>query len=400
MRKGWEYKKLGEVGTFLRGKGIQKTDFVEKGLPCIHYGQLHTIFGVSTDKHLSNISQELYEKSIIASKNDVLVALTSEDVEGSCRSTAWLGNYDVAISSDAAVYKHSMNPKFVTYYLRSNSFFVEKSKYARGFKVTHIKTSDIAKIPIPIPPQSTQLAIVSELDKINELIRLKKEQLKDFDNLAQSLFYEMFGDPVENEKGWEVKKLGEISSLICNGNTPKGGSEVYVDNGILFLRSQNVWKNRLDLDDVAFIDEATHKSLKKSALNHHDLLITKTGRVNTENSSLGRTALFEGEDGSANINGHVYLVRLKEGMVHKYVLYILISNSYRELIRRTCVGGIDKRQLNKNHIEDFPIIFPPLSLQHLFAQRIEQIEREKSEVQKSIQDLETLLASRMQYWFE
>ena len=210
----------------------------------------------------------------------------------------------------------------------------------------------------------------------------------------------MFGDPVENEKGWEVKKLGEISSLICNGNTPKGGSEVYVDNGILFLRSQNVWKNRLDLDDVAFIDEATHKSLKKSALNHNDLLITKTGRVNTENSSLGRTALFEGEDGSANINGHVYLVRLKEGMVHKYVLYILISNSYRELIRRTCVGGIDKRQLNKNHIEDLPIILPPLPLQRLFAQRIEQIEREKSEVQKSIQDLETLLASRMQYWFD
>lgn len=156
----------------------------------------------------------------------------------------------------------------------------------------------------------------------------------------------------------------------------------------------------MDLDDVAFIDEATHKSLKKSALNHYDLLITKTGRVNTENSSLGRTALFEGEDGSANINGHVYLVRLKEGMVHKYVLYILISNSYRELIRRTCVGGIDKRQLNKNHIEDFPIIFPPLPLQHLFAQRIEQIEHQKSEVQKAITDLETLLASRMQYWFE
>lgn len=130
------------------------------------------------------------------------------------------------------------------------------------------------------------------------------------------------------------------------------------------------------------------------------MLITKTGRVNTENSSLGRTALFEGEDGSANINGHVYLVRLKEGMVHKYVLYILISNSYRELIRRTCVGGIDKRQLNKNHIEDFPIIFPPLPLQHLFAHRIEQIEHQKSEVQKAITDLETLLASRMQYWFE
>ena len=130
------------------------------------------------------------------------------------------------------------------------------------------------------------------------------------------------------------------------------------------------------------------------------MLITKTGRINTENSSLGRTALFVGEDNSANINGHVYLVRLKDGMVHKYVLYILISNSYRELIRKTCVGGIDKRQLNKDHIEDFPIIFPPIELQKKYVERVELIEKQKEQVSSTIKDLETLLASRMQYWFD
>lgn len=213
MRKGWEYKKLGEVGTFLRGKNILKSDFVEKGLPCIHYGQIHTKFGISTDTHLTETSQEVYNKAIIASKNDVLIAITSEDLEGSCKATAWLGDYDVAVSAHAAVFKHNLNPKYIVYYLKSQSFYIEKSKYARGFKVMEIKPTDIAKIPIPIPPKSTQLAIVSELDKINELIRLKKEQLKDFDNLAQSLFYEMFGDPVENEKGWEVKKLGEVCTF-------------------------------------------------------------------------------------------------------------------------------------------------------------------------------------------
>ena len=191
-----------------------------------------------------------------------------------------------------------------------------------------------------------------------------------------------------------------MSSLICNGNTPKGGSEVYVKEGFLFLRSQNVWKNRLELDDVAYIDEQTHAKLKKSVLMHNDLLITKTGRVNTENSSLGRTALFEGEDGSANINGHVYLVRLKKGMLHKFVLYILISNSYRELIRKTCVGGIDKRQLNRDHIEDFPIIFPPMDLQEKFVMRIEKIKKKKKQLNSTIIDLETLLASRTQYWFD
>ena len=291
-------------------------------------------------------------------------------------------------------------PKLLYYYFCSSKFKGFLSSIGNGANINNIKFVDIAKDHFSVPEKTTQQSIIEELDKINELIRLKKEQLKDYDNLAQSIFYEMFGDPVVNEKGWEVKKLGELSDLICNGNTPKGGSEVYVDTGFLFLRSQNVWKNRIELDDVAFIDEATHKSLKKSSLKHNDLLITKTGRINTENSSLGRTALFEGEDNSANINGHVYLVRLKDGMVHKFVLYILISNSYRELIRKTCVGGIDKRQLNKDHIEDFPIIFPPIELQKKYVERIELIEKQKEQVRSTIQDLETLLASRMQYWFD
>ena len=397
MRKGWEYKKLGEVGKIVTGSTPSTKDES-------NYSPREYCFVKPSDLPSQGIADieetEYYVSKVGLSKSRVL---PSGSVLVSCIGS--IGKIGILTKEacsnqqiNAIIPQDEIDSRFIAYSLYAQRFVLES--IANAPVVPIINKTDFSKITIGIPPKSTQLAIVSELDKINELIRLKKEQLKDFDNLAQSLFYEMFGDPVENEKGWEVKKLEDICSLICNGNTPKGGSEVYVDNGILFLRSQNVWKNRLDLDDVAFIDEATHKSLKKSALNHYDLLITKTGRVNTENSSLGRTALFEGEDGSANINGHVYLVRLKEGMVHKYVLYILISNSYRELIRRTCVGGIDKRQLNKNHIEDFPIIFPPLSLQRLFAQRVEQIEREKSEVQKSIQDLETLLASRMQYWFE
>lgn len=397
MRKGWEYKKLGEVCEVVTGT-TPKTNIPEywgKGHYWVTPAELNDTT-VYIDKTERQITDEALSKTKLRLLPVGTVLLSSRAPIGKVA----IANAEMYCNQGFknCICSEAIYNKYLFYFLRLKKDYL--NSLGRGATFKEISKSIVESIKIPLPPKSTQLAIVSELDKINELIRLKKEQLKDFDNLAQSLFYEMFGDPVENEKGWEVKKLGEISSLICNGNTPKGGSEIYVDNGILFLRSQNVWRNRLDLDDVAFIDEATHKSLKKSALNHNDLLITKTGRVNTENSSLGRTALFEGEDGSANINGHVYLVRLKEGMVHKYVLYILISNSYRELIRRTCVGGIDKRQLNKNHIEDFPIILPSLSLQRLFAQRIEQIEREKSEVQKSIQDLETLLASRMQYWFE
>ena len=377
MREGWEYKKLNEVCD----KGT--SNIVINKLKD-NYGE-YTLYGASGP--VKNVDFYHQDKEYI----------------GIVKDGAGVGRVDTypAYSSLVGTMQYIF-PKeecllnYVKYFLIK----LDLSHCVSGATIPHIYFKDYGKELIPIPPLSTQLSIVSELDKINELIRLKKEQLKDYDNLAQSIFCEMFGDPVVNEKGWEVKKLGELSDLICNGNTPKGGSEVYVDTGFLFLRSQNVWKNRIELDDVAFIDEATHKSLKKSSLKHNDLLITKTGRINTENSSLGRTALFEGEDNSANINGHVYLVRLKDGMVHKFVLYILISNSYRELIRKTCVGGIDKRQLNKDHIEDFPIIFPPIELQKKYVERIELIEKQKVQVRSTIQDLETLLASRMQYWFD
>ena len=304
--------------------------------------------------------------------------------------------------NDSGLTLKSTNSVLSQEYLDSYILSINDKIYTlgRGLAQKNLKVEDLLKLKIYVPSQQQQNVIVSELNNLNKLIALKKKQIEDLETLSQSIFYEMFGDPVVNEKKWEVKKLGDISTLISNGNTPKGGSEVYVEKGYLFLRSQNVWKNRLELDDVAFIDAPTHAKLKKSILMHNDLLITKTGRINTENSSLGRTALFEGEDGSANINGHVYLVRLKKGMMHKFVLYILISNAYRELIRKTCVGGIDKRQLNRNHIEDFPIIFPPIDLQSEYVKRVEIIEHQKSLLNSTVKDLETLLASRMQYWFD
>ena len=86
--------------------------------------------------------------------------------------------------------------------------------------------------------------------------------------------------------------------------------------------------------------------MQKTSLKSGDILITKTGRINTENSSLGRAAMFLGEDDSANINGHVYLIRLKPEVLKEFVLYIMTSLEYREYIRSVCVGGIDKRQID------------------------------------------------------
>ena len=286
--------------------------------------------------------------------------------------------------------KEKISIKYLYYFL--NTVKLPSDGYSRHFKY-------LKQIVIPVPELDIQMKIVKCLDKANELIDKRKKQIDILDELVKSKFIEMFGDPINNPMGWQVKKLKDISTKILSGNTPKGGSEVYVDSGIMFFRSQNVWKNKLVLDDIAYIDKDTHNKMLKSSLKHRDILITKTGRINTENSSLGRAAMYLGEDDNANINGHVYLIRLKEEILNEFILFILTSKEYRGYIRSVCVGGIDKRQLNKEHIEDFPIILPPIEQQKEFVTYVKQVDKLKFEMEKSLKELEDNFNSLMQKAF-
>ena len=272
-------------------------------------------------------------------------------------------------------------------------------KQSIGGVIKYIKLGNLTDALIPIPSLEKQKEICRNLIQAQKVLNENQALLSKYDILIKSRFIEMFGDPIQNPMGWEVKKLGKMCSAIMNGTTPKGGEQVYVEKGITFLRSQNVWRNKIDLDDVAYIDEATHKSMKKSSLKKYDILMTKTGRINTENSSLGRAALFLGEDDSANINGHVYLIRLEKEYNHEFVIRILTSPEYRDYIRSVCVGGIDKRQVNKDHIEEFPIIQPPKELQDEYSTFVQQIDKSKFTVQKSLEKAETLYKSLMQEYF-
>lgn len=271
---------------------------------------------------------------------------------------------------------------------------------AVGAALPNISLGIVKDLEIPLPPLPQQQKIANILNAADALRQNDKALIEKYDELTQALFLDMFGDPVSNPKGWDVVKLKDISTKIHSGNTPKGGSEVYVETGITFFRSQNVWKKRLVYEDIAFIDQETHSKMMKSSLKHKDILMTKTGRINTENSSLGRAAIYLGEDDKANVNGHVYLIRLKKGALNEFVLHILTTKEYRGHIRSVCVGGIDKRQLNKEHIENFPIINPDMDLQIRFSKQLEVIEEQKSIAQKSLEKSESLFNSLLQKAFK
>lgn len=161
--------KLGDnsVGEFIRGSGLQKKDFTETGVGCIHYGQLYTHYKTFAFETKTFVSEEFAKKARKASTGDLIIATTSENDDDVCKAVAWLGNEDIAVSSDACFYRHKFNPKYVAYYFQTEQFQKQKRKYITGTKVRRVNANDLAKILIPNPPLQEQERIVKLLDQLD-----------------------------------------------------------------------------------------------------------------------------------------------------------------------------------------------------------------------------------------
>ncbi len=164
-----EWRTLGDVGEFIRGSGLQKSDLTTEGVPAIHYGQIYTYYGTYTEKTKSYVSEIFATKKRKASYGDLIIATTSENDEDVCKAVAWLGKSEVVVSSDACFYHHCMVPKYISYFFQTDIFQLQKRNYITGTKVRRVNANDLAKIKIPIPPLSVQEEIVRILDKFDTL---------------------------------------------------------------------------------------------------------------------------------------------------------------------------------------------------------------------------------------
>lgn len=179
----WKIKTLGEIGTFTRGNGLQKSDFRVKGFPCVHYGQIHTYYNTCIYKTKSFCEEDLAKKLQKASYGDLLIATTSEDVKACCKAAVWFGAGDVAYSGDSFCYSHDQDPKYMAYLFQTEMFAKQKQKAATGAKVIRVSGESMASFSFAFPPLVQQRQIASILvtfetyiSKLEKMIELRQKQ--------------------------------------------------------------------------------------------------------------------------------------------------------------------------------------------------------------------------------
>ena len=384
MRNGWQLKKLG--------------DFISEYSVKNRCNETIPVYSVTNSQ---GFCKEYFNKEV-ASQDKSTYKIVPYGCFAYNPSRINVGSVDWQNKEDRVIVSplynvfsvsENLNQDFLLYFIKSNGTMGIINTLATGTVRLNLKLSMLKEFPITVPPLSDQQSIVEELNTINELIRLKKDQLDDYDKLSQSIFSEMFGDPIENEKGWEVKKFSEVASFkngLNFGKNENGYS--YKILGVGDFKNNYVVNSSL-LEYINLNDELSSDYFLKP----EDIVFV---RSNGSKELVGRCVSVDCTE-PTTYSGFCIRCRLDEnsGVLPMYLLYVCKNKGIREYLTQSG-RGCNISNVNQKILNSTDIIIPPVSKQELFIQRIELIEQQKDEIKSTIADLETLLASRMQYWFD
>ncbi len=267
--------KLSSIGVLERGKGLQKSDFTDNGIPCIHYGQIFTYYGGFAKSTISFVSQKTVEECSIVHPGDTILAITSENVQDLCKSTVWLGSEDIVTGGHSGIFRHNQNPKFLGYYFQSEYFNHQKAKYAKGTKVIEINPEDILnRIKIKLPDLETQRKIVQILDCITKKINALQRKIETEKHHLDALKYELLFNRTRSNKSLKLKDLFDFK----NGYTPSKENLAFWANGTIpWFRMEDIRKNGHILQDS--IQHVTTEAIKGKTFPKNSIIMSTTATI-------------------------------------------------------------------------------------------------------------------------
>lgn len=386
MKHNWEYKRLGDICKILNGYAFKSSNYISNGgLRIIRIANVQEGFVCDNAPQFYPLDTIPSLSKYILYEGDLLMSLTGNVGRVGILPKEFL---PAALNQRVACLRldKGLSKKFIFHFLNNKFFIQDAINFSTGVAQLNLSTEWLNNYLVPVPPMEVQERIVAELDTINETIEDCRELLRNLDALAQSLFYDTFGDPVTNPKGWEIKKLDEICRAISTGITYKPDN--VADIGTIVLRSSNIQNSSFVLDDIVHID----MSLKPSQyVQKNDILMCSR---NGSARLVGKVALIPQLNEKMSWGAFMTIIRSD---YYHYLFQFFRLPAFREQLTKTKTTTVN--QITIGMLKKIQIPMPPLSLQEQFASRIEQIEAQKKAVEETIENLQTLLDSRMDYWF-
>lgn len=373
MKQGWERKKIGEICDIKTGK-LDANASSEHGM--------FPFFTCS--KEILRIDDYAYdcECVLIAGNGDLNVKYYKG------KFNAYQRTYIISLKANVAEVSIKYIFKFFEKYVE------QLRRLSVGGVIKYIKLGDLTNAILPVPPLPEQEKIVAELDCLSGIIEKKRQQLKELDALAQSIFYEMFGDPVTNEKGWEVKKLGEVAIFKNGLNFKKvetGRKQLFL--GVSDFKDKSLISKVDEYSSILIDEDFAEEFLLKDG----DIVFV---RSNGSKELVGRNVLIYTGNEKIVYSGFCIRCRLMSvDIIPLYANNLLSIPSIKQVIK-AFGRGANISNLNQEMLGQIPLPLPPLPLQQSFAQKIEAIEQQKALIKQSIAEVETLFNARMQEYFE
>ena len=263
-------------------------------------------------------------------------------------------------------------------------------KQSIGGVIKYIKLGNLTNASIPLISVSEQNKIVRILNRAKSIITHRKQQLEKLDLLVKARFVEMFGEPILNEKGWNMVTIGDIVTEVKYGTSKpavEGGKYPY-------LRMNNLtYDGHLDLTNLKMID-IPDSEIEKCIVHRGDVLFNRTNSIEL----VGKTCVFD-KDEDMVIAGYIIRVRLKSIMLPIVLSYFMNTDALKKKLRNMAKGAVNQANINAQEFKSINIYLPPIELQTQFADFVKQVDKSRVAVQKALDETQLLFDSLMQEYF-
>ncbi len=380
---------LSQLATVSAGQAAPKDDeFSDHGIPFIRAGSLDSLLSGKSESHLELVSDETAKlrKLKIYPKGTILFAKSgmsaTKDRIYVLQNPAYVVSHLATLIPNGNAYADYLQLALKRF---PPSVLIKDPAYPS------ISLGDIQGYEIPVPElRDDQIRIAHLLGKVEELIAQRKQHLQQLDDLLKSVFLEMFGDPVRNEKGWEPTTIGDLAIDVKYGTSASAQGGVYK-----YLRMNNITQNGYwDFGSLKYID-VDDKDLAKYSLQKGDLVFNRTN----SKELVGKTAIYD-RDETVVIAGYLIRVRFDHRTNPWFIWGHLNSKFGKTRLFNLCRNIVGMANINAQELKAIPILMPPIAIQNQFAVIVEKVEGIKSRYQQSLADLETLYGALSQQAFK